>query len=198
MCGEGGILVKSDYFEGSSGGTSNIGILKERRVYAIVAVVDAESGAPVVGAKVSWDVRPPYVPKVQDVRSDSEGKARLGPVGSERTLAKVSCPGYRTMEVPVACGDAVNKIRLPRALAICGRVVGEDGGSGPGIRVVAMPARGVIPVAMTATAQGGMFRLYPVPPGTWKVVADGTVEGRELHVSGVAKAGEEGVVIKAK
>jgi protocatechuate 3,4-dioxygenase beta subunit len=127
-----------------------------------VRVLSERDAAPLPLAEVQ--IRRPDL-AFPDVRTDPDGRARVGPVREGDTL-QVSAEGHapQRREVPSA-GEL--EVRLTPGLPIAGRVVDENGVPvvGVGVRMLSEEYE----TAFALTGLDGTFRTPGVSPGTWNL-----------------------------
>ena len=148
-------------------------------------LVRSERGEPLPAARVALvDGRPRSLGAARrallerGVAVDAQAEAELGvahPAGGAHVLGEA--PGYVAVAVPLASLGA--EIRLPRAIAPCGRLLDADRAPFPGVtlraqRVAALVTDSALASEARATtdAQGG-FRLEGLQAGTHRIVLEG-------------------------
>ena len=180
-------------FAPAAGGPADEGVVRGQ-------VVDAQSGAPVSGARVrllqgSQRLEPVASggppPGAPETTTDADGRFELRGVVPSQYAVEASAPDYITrrfgqldggpMGIPVRVpGGPVTSdidLELTRAGEVSGRVFGLDGDGLSGVEIELLIDRygpgGVVPGAMAfaQTEAFGVFRVRNVPPGEYIVRA---------------------------
>jgi hypothetical protein len=140
-------------------------------------VVGADTGRPVVGARLAVRVFPP------DQLTDADARFTLGPLPAGKFTFWVFPPegsAYLSTKVQLdlrgESGVIEHTVKLPRGIFCTGQVVAEDTGKGVRGAKLRYYSKAAGDGAEVATDADGRFRL-PVAPGKGQVILSGVPKG---------------------
>ena len=194
---EGRFPLRSLIVTDSDGGEYDLGELALDRERVVKGrVVDARTGAPVVGALVflSAEDSPPHarhgivlirrVIGPHDVSTDENGNFSLARVPARDTRIDVSADGYFKASVAVSPNAASLDIELAKAGVIAGSFALPDGSTPPGRPWIEPVGEDFF---VNIYSGGGRFGSGPVPDGEYLVGVEtgaGAVESRKVVIEG--------------
>lgn len=152
-------------------------VLKRGRVVRGV-VLDAETGAPVAGARV---VRNPGVAPEHlgdfvrdadpDAVSQADGRFVLANLPESDASVGVMHDDYGPATAPIRAGDSTPTIRLKRGVLLLGRVLDAAGQGVRSVQVIAMLGRES--EVWSGSDASGEFRFAGLAPGSWQLTTLG-------------------------
>ncbi|HWB16189.1 MAG TPA: carboxypeptidase-like regulatory domain-containing protein [Vicinamibacterales bacterium] len=139
-------------------------------------VVDADTRAPVAGARVVLTATDPAASTAMVTLTDAQGSFHFAPASPGTYRVRVGGDGYLPLadavSIVVVTDAAMKPLRLAltRASAIAGRVLTEFGDAAPAVIVRALA--GDRTVAEARTNDLGDYRLFGLAPGEYRVAAE--------------------------
>lgn len=168
----------------------------------MIRVIDAESGAPLSGARIELSTADEARTVVWATETDPEGTARLRALSGTVYRVTAEKEGYVNPSragsderfVTVATdGEDWVLIALERGAAVSGMVIDGAGTALSGMWVAAIPRKAVGKAlrvsgfaAETMSDDRGRYRLYGLPPGEYKIVTSPRGQSVSSRLRGVA------------